>query len=176
MNADFGTYGLILLVFAQVAATFTGFIGVVFVLGERQRGALDVHEAQAVFHLLFSALSALFISLLTAILLVYYAGNQHVAWRVGNALSGSIHLVGAGRLALEQRRNLGGMRSASLAISLGLTVAAISFAAAGGYFIRVDALIFALATLWLLGVTVISFVSLLASATERSEVDQLRAG
>jgi hypothetical protein len=175
MNSDFGTYGLILLAFAQVAATLTGFIGVVFVLGERQRGRLDIHEAQAVFHLLFSALAALFISLLTAILLVYLAADQHVAWRVVNAISGSIHVIGAGRLAVEQRRNLAGIRSASITVGWGMTVAAISFAAAGGYLVREEALIFMLATLWLLGVTVIAFVSFLALAAQPAEVQQLRS-
>ncbi|HVN89671.1 MAG TPA: hypothetical protein VMT61_07650 [Candidatus Binataceae bacterium] len=168
MNADFGTYGLILLTFAQVAATLTGFIGVVFVLGERQRGTLDTHEAQAVFHLLFSALSALFSSLLAGILLAYYASDQHTAWRIANALVGAIHFFGAGRLAFEARRNMDGIPRASLMVALGMTVAGLGFAAADGYFVHEVALLFMLSTLWLLGVTVISFVSLMTSAAQPS--------
>jgi hypothetical protein len=41
----------------------------------------------------------------------------------------------------------------------------VSFLVAAGYLTREEALIFMLATLWMLGVTVISFVSLLLSAS-----------
>jgi len=94
-------YGGVLLTFAQVAATLTGFIGVVFVLAEGPGGLRSIHEASALFHLLFSALGALFLSLFAAVLLAYSAADEHLAWRIANTLSGVIHLLGAGRLALE---------------------------------------------------------------------------
>lgn len=157
---------VVLLAFAQVAATLTGFIGVVFVLTERPGGRLSVHESSALFHLLFSALGALFLSLFAAILLVYSPAQEHFAWRISNALSGLIHLTGAGRLMLETRRQASGMQRAVGASTLGIATAGVSFVAAAGYLPRAEALIFMLATLWALGVTVIAFVSLLIAARE----------
>jgi hypothetical protein len=48
-----------------------------------------------------------------------------------------------------------------------LVTAGVSFMAAAGYLTQEEALIFMLATLWTLGVTVIAFVSLLTSASLR---------
>jgi hypothetical protein len=53
-----------------VAATLTGFIGVVFVFGERSH-RLGREQYSALFHLMYSSLSALFISLFAALMLVY---------------------------------------------------------------------------------------------------------
>jgi amino acid transporter len=50
--------------------------------------------------------------------------------------------------------------------AIGLGTAALAFIAAAGYFTTdKQALIFMLATLWILGVTVIAFLSLLMSAS-----------
>lgn len=159
-------YAVVLLAFAQVAATLTGFIGVVFVLGERQRGQLTAYESSALFHLLYSALAALFVSLITTVLLVSSATNEHTAWQIGNGLSGLVHLTGAGRLMVEMRQQKGGIQKGLAASSIGIATAGVSFVAAGGYLIRQEALVFMLATIWALGVTVIAFVSLLLSARE----------
>jgi hypothetical protein len=158
------------LCFAQVAATLTGFIGVVFVFGERPHGQFDTHESSALFHLLFSALGALFLSLFAALMLVYSVANQHFAWRIANGISGSLHLIGAGRLTLEAWREASGMQRAFVASTIGLGTAGVSFAAAAGYLTPQEALIFMLATLWTLGVTVIAFVSLLISARQDQEI------
>lgn len=163
-------YVVILLAYAEVAATLTGFIGVVFVFGERTR-RFDKKQSSALFHLMYTSLSALFLSLFAAILLVYSPSESHLAWRICNALSGLIHLIGAGRLALETLGRRTEVLSASLTSAIGLGTAAVSFAAAAGYLPREEALIFMLATLWILGVTVIAFVSLLVSASA-SPADQ----
>lgn len=159
-------YGAVLLTFAEVAATLTGFIGVVFVLAEGPGGLSGVHESSALFHLLFSALGALFLSLFASILLAYSATDEHFAWRIANALSGLLHLLGASRLMIETSQQKSAMRRGITASSIGIGTAAVSFMAAAGYFAREEALIFMLATLWALGVTVIAFVSLLISARQ----------
>jgi hypothetical protein len=162
MNA----YAVVLLAFAQVAATLTGFIGVVFVFGERSR-RLETDESSALFHLMYTSLSALFLSLFAALLLVYSATAEHSAWRICNGLSGFIHLIGAGRLAIEMLGQKTRIRRAFITSTIGLGTAGVSFVAAAGYLTREEALIFMLATLWLLGVTVVAFVSLLISASSR---------
>jgi hypothetical protein len=159
-------YGAILLTFAEVAATLTGFIGVVFILAEEPRGVRSIHESSALFHLLFSALSALFLSLFTAVLLTYSAADEHFAWRIANTLSGFVHLLGAGRLVVEMSQQKSGMQRGIVASTIGIGTAGASFMAAAGYLAREEALIFMLATLWALGVTVIAFVSLLISAQQ----------
>jgi hypothetical protein len=121
------SYVVVLLCFAQVAATLTGFIGVVFVFGERPHGQFDTHESSALFHLLFSALGALFLSLFAALMLVYSAANQHFAWRIANGISGSLHLIGAGRLTLEAWREASGMQRAFVASTIGLGTAGGQF-------------------------------------------------
>jgi hypothetical protein len=158
-------YAVVLLAYAEVAATLTGFIGVVFVFGERSH-RLGGEQYSALFHLMYSSLSALFLSLFATLMLVHFAADEHLAWRICNALSGIIHLIGGGRLALETRAQKTEVRSSAIASTIGLGTAAVSLMAAAGYLARQEALIFMLATLWVLGVTVISFVSLLVSASK----------
>ncbi|MBI2802023.1 MAG: hypothetical protein HYX63_17375 [Gammaproteobacteria bacterium] len=156
------SYVVLLLAYAQIAATLTGFIGVVFVLGERSDGRLSAKESSAIFHLLYSALGALFLSLVAVLLLVALATNEHLAWRLANALSGVVHSAGAGRLALDARQGQAGFNRASLpAMSIGFTVMTANFVIAAGYQATVEAPVFMFATLWALGITVISFVALL---------------
>jgi uncharacterized membrane protein len=50
---------------------------------------------------MFASLGALFLSLFAALLLVYSVAEEHIAWQICNALSGFIHLLGAGRLIFE---------------------------------------------------------------------------
>jgi|ERR1700689_2019384 hypothetical protein len=94
-----------LLAYAQLThyPTLTGFIGLVFVFGERSRRVSN-DRSSALYHLIHASLNALFLSPFAALLLVYLAAEE-------------------------------------------------------------QALIFMLATLWLLGVTVIAFVSLLLSGS-----------
>jgi len=157
-------YAVILLAYAQVAATLTGFIGVIFIFGERSH-RLGKGQSSALFHFMYASLSALFLSLFAAVLLVYSASEKHIAWQICNGLSGLIHLIGGGRLAVEASRHRTEVLRSSAASATGLGTAVVSFLAAAGYLTRVEALIFMLATLWTLGITVISFVSLLVSAS-----------
>ena len=158
------SYVVLLLAYAQIAATLTGFIGVVSVLGDRSKGRPDTSESAAVFHLLLSALGALFLSLFAALLLVLLATDEHLAWRIANGLSGCVHLIGASHLAVETWRQENGLQAALVPIAIGMTTAFASIAAAAGYLPRAEVLVFMLATLWALCITVISFVSLLIAA------------
>ena len=146
---------------AQIAAALTGFIGVVYVVGERSHGRLNTHESSAVFHFMLAGLGTLFLSLFTALLLVCFSAQASVAWQVANAANGLFHFTGASRLAREQWRHESGVRQGYATAGLGLAAAAASFAAAAGYLPQYSHFILMLGTLWALGVTVISFNSLL---------------
>jgi hypothetical protein len=67
-----------------------------------------------------------------------------------------------------------GIQRAFVTSSIGLGTAGVSFMAAAGYLTQEEALIFMLATLWTLGVTVIAFVSLLTSASLRLPTESER--
>jgi hypothetical protein len=154
---------IILLGYAQIAAALSGFIGVAFVFGERSQRRLSVHDSSAVFHFMFAGLGALFLCLLTAVVLVCSADNENIVWRLGNSIGGLMHLVGATRLALETKRDQTAMRSAWAAASLGWSAGIVSWMSAAGYLISNGNLIFFVSTLWTLGVTVISFISLITA-------------
>jgi hypothetical protein len=148
---------------AQIAATLTGFIGVVFVVGERAQGRLSTHESSAVFHFMFAGMGTLLLSLLAAVLLVCLSAHENLAWRVANGLIGLFHMTGAGRLAVETWRNESGVRRASITSGIGLAVGSACLLSAAGFLPQLENLILMLATLWSLCVTVISFISLLLS-------------
>ena len=116
-------------------------------------------------HLIHASLNAIFLSLFAALLLVYLAAEEHIAWQICNALSGYIHLVGGGHIAFDTWRQKSDILRSYTTSAIGLGTAAVSFQAAAGYLTREGPLIFMLATLWILGVTVIAFVSLLVSAS-----------
>ena len=152
-----------LLASAQIAAALTGFIGVVFVLGERARGLLDAKESSAVGHFVFAGMGTLFIALLTAILLVCFASDEVVAWRFAAVVNSLFHLYGTSRLALELRRKESGLSHGRLVCVVGLLTGTACGAAAIGDAAQFRILIVLLASVWGLGVTVVSFVSLLGT-------------
>ena len=152
-----------LLASAQIAAALTGFIGVVYVLGERAKGLLDAKESSAVGHLIFAGMGTLFTALLTAILLMCFASDEAVSWRVAAGVNALFHLYGTSRLVLEVRRNEAGLSHGWLVSGIGLLTGTACLAAAIGYAAHFRILIVLLATLWALSVTVLSFVSLLGT-------------
>ena len=155
---------IILLSYAQIAAALCGFIGVVFVFGERSQGHLSVHDSSAVFHFMFAGLGALFLCLLTALLLVCVADHENLVWRLANCLGGLLHVGGASRLALETWRDETGVQRGWAMSSIGAVAGIVSLMSAMGYLLSIGNLIFLLATLWTLVVTVISFISLLMTS------------
>ncbi len=152
---------IILLGYAQIAAALCGFIGVVFVFGERSQGHLSVRDSSAVFHFMFAGLSGLFLCLLTALLLVCVADHENFVWRLANGLGGLLHVAGASRLALESRRGETGVQRAWVMSGVGAVAGIVSLMSALGYLLNSGNLVFLLATMWSLVVTVISFISLL---------------
>ncbi len=154
----------VLLVYAQIAAALAGFIGVVFVFGERSQGNLSRHESSAIFHFMFAGLNALFISLITALALVCFAESEQLIWRVANGVAAAMHLGGGGRLALETMRKETSLQAGHFTSACGLVVGTFSALCAAGYLPGIGNFVFLFGTIWMLGVTAISFLSLLMSA------------
>ena len=154
----------VLLGYAQIAATLSGFIGVIFVFGERSQGRLSIHDASAIFHFMFAGLGALFISLVTALSLVCFPGSEGLVWRLANGVGALMHIGGAGRLALESKRGETALRGGRMVSVCGLVAGTFSLLGSAGPLSGIGNFVFLLSTAWTLGVTVVSFVSLLTSA------------
>lgn len=157
-------YSDVLKTIAEVAATLAGFIGVVFVLGRRSERPLSSKERSALFHLLFTSVGALFLSLGQVVALE--ATRDSVwEWRIANAIAGVYHLIGLLKATAEVRRGVHGLvpvlghplKAGSYLIITG------QFLVLAGFGTRHAPLLFVVAMIWLLLVSVGSFVSMLAS-------------
>ena len=122
----------VLLGYAQIAATLSGFIGVIFVFGERSQGRLSIHDASAIFHFMFAGLGALFISLVTALSLVCFPGSEGLVWRLANGVGALMHIGGAGRLALESKRGETALRGGRMVSVCGLVAGTFSLLGSAG--------------------------------------------
>ena len=67
---------------AEVAGALIGFVGVVFVLGQRAIRTLNARERSGLFHLLVGSVGTLIISVLIMILIAAI-DDQAFAWRLG---------------------------------------------------------------------------------------------
>lgn len=149
---------------ALIAATFTGFIGIVFVLGRRAEGSLSIHESSAVFHLLYTALGALFISLVASVFLALI-DKEALVWQVGNGVCGLYLLIGVGIATVAEFQGRFGIPRKGIVwpIFVGSYVlVGVAFAVAAGYFSAAAAIVFMMCIIWLLLVTTTYFVSLVA--------------
>ena len=149
---------------AEVSATLAGFIGVVFVLGRRAEGRLTAEEASGLFHLLFTALGALFFSLGLAAALA--ATHEHpTTWRVGNGLLGFYHIVGVSRSTIAEVRGYQGLPGA---LSWFLQAGGYAFVianlgVAAGFFLGAAPILFVACLCWFLLISLTYFVSLLSA-------------
>ena len=82
----------VLAVVAGVAATFTGFTGVIFAVGRSSRDGWSAAERTALLNLLVPSIVVLFLALLP---LVAATGihSQSLVWRASNGLLAVIHLA-----------------------------------------------------------------------------------
>lgn len=161
----------ILLGYAQIAATLCGFIGVVFVVGDRSIGQLTKHDSSAIFHFMFAGLGTMFISLLTILGLVCLNDNEPQVWQIANGVSALMHLSGGGRLAIETWRHQSGVKLAHFTSSMGVFFGVLCAIAATGVMPKLQSLVFIVATLWALCVTAIAFVSLLTAPRPAAHVE-----
>lgn len=156
-------YVNLLLTIAQIAGTLTGFVGVVFILGRRAEGQFSVRERSGVFHLLFTAISALLLSLVLVAALA--ATNENlITWRAGAGVLAACNLFGASRATVEKlrRKNLL-LRGVSWVFPAGgFVVAIFASLAAIGLFEKLAPLACAANLIWFLIVSLGYFVNLLA--------------
>lgn len=156
----------LLLAYATISATIMGFIGLVQARRTSSKG-LDGHEASANFHFMYAGINALFISLLAVLTLQALSQNLDLAWRLLNGLSALVHVVGTFRLATETwRHNKLERYRGWLLIVIGTLVAALNIAAAAGQLPGAQVTIFLLATLWLLAINTLSFITMIVMPSE----------
>jgi hypothetical protein len=153
---------------AQIAGTLAGFVGVVFILGHRAEGQLSERERSGVFHLLFTAICALILSLVLVAVLAATKENP-MTWRAGAAVLGAFNFFGASRATIEKlrRKNL-----LLLAVSWGFPAGGFSVAvfaglAAIGLLADLAPLACATNLIWFLVVSLGYFVNLLVPRKRR---------
>jgi len=148
---------------AQIAGTLAGFVGVVFILGRRSEGQISVRERSGVFHLLFTAIGALLLSLILIAALA--ATNESLmTWRAGAGVLAAYNFFGASRATAEKvrRKNLL-LRSVSWVLPAGgFVVAIFASLAAIGLVEELAPLACAANLIWFLVVSLGYFVNLLA--------------
>jgi hypothetical protein len=152
---------------AEVAATLAGFSGVVFILGRRSEGRLSAKERSGLFHLLFTACSALVLALALAAAVVVADGSQ-AAWRAASGLLGALCLFGSVRAAVEEVRGEHGLsRVVAWLLPAGGSVLGLAciLVALGSFTDLAPAACLA-CLIWYLVVSVSYFISLLFTADD----------
>ncbi|SDK58173.1 hypothetical protein [Microbulbifer yueqingensis] len=146
---------------AQVSVTLAGFIGVVLVFLHGGRGSWTQGERNTIFHLLFTSLTALGLSI--APLVIQAAFGERLVWRVCMPMLGLVHIGGALRASVEFLRGVIAMPTAVvLLVAVGsITIIALSLLVTLGYLSHLAFFTYLLGISWPLLVAVCAFVSLL---------------
>ncbi len=85
---------------AEVAGALIGFVGVVFVLGQRAVRTLNAQERSGLFHLLVGSVGTLLISVLIMILIAAIE-DQAFAWRLGAGVI-TLYLFSGASIAVKE--------------------------------------------------------------------------
>lgn len=147
---------------AEVSVTLAGFIGVVLVFLHRGRDAWTQGERNTIFHLLFTSLSALGLSILPLVVQLA-VHSEYWLWRICTPVLGIVHLWGALRASTEFLHGKIAMPT-PVVITLATgstTIIALIALVTFGYLAGLAALTYLLGVSWLLLVAVCAFVSLL---------------
>ena len=154
-------YG-ILEAIAAVGVAIAGFSGVVFVLGDRAGRRLTAEEKNGLFHLLYTSLGPVIISLVLHALLSSGV-NEVGVWRAGCGITG-IHIIfGASRALWETRGNRVNWRGAfgQIAIVVAIVLGLVNLVVAAGLFSDFASLSCLALLIFLLWVSMMNFASLL---------------
>lgn len=151
----------ILQLVAEIAASFIGFVGVVYALGQATRGQLSSVERIGLFHLLYGALAGLFCSLLLMLALATGYDESSV-WRFACVVLPGFSLLGG---VSEWRSSRDGtILHPVVARLVGVPPVVMlipSVLAAIGVFEHWAPVVSLAWLMWFLGIAVLYFVSLL---------------
>lgn len=161
-------YASFLQTIAGIAGTLVGFVGIVFIFGQRTERRLEGRESSGLFHLLWGALGALFQSLLMLIALAEF-GDELSVWRAACGIT-ALHIAvgmikvhfferptGANRLQPVIRRGLSVFAACVLALNVVAAAGAAAPAARAA---------FALAMVLALTVSITYFLAMLTAESK----------
>jgi len=157
---------------AEIAGTLIGFVGIVFVLGQRAVRTLTVGERNGLYNLLAGAVGTLLISILIMILLAAIETNG-IAWRVGSGVVALYMFTGASTAIFTEIRQTHSLPAPlnwlipATASSVGTFATLAAFNVVQGY----APLACAVAMLTGLVVAVTYFINLLTGQGEPTEHD-----
>ena len=156
-------YSNVLEIMAEVSITLAGFMGVILVVQRGDRNTWHSSEKNTMFHLLYTSLGVVGLSLLP--LIIQPAFNESITvWRICCPVLGIVTFVGAFRSVLENRRSDISVPSFMIyVLSSGGTILfpVLTFAVAFGYFLNFAALVYLTGLGWLLMVAVATYATLL---------------
>lgn len=155
-------YSNVLEILAEVSITLAGFMGVILVVQRGGRSTWHNSEKNTMFHMLYTSLSVLGLSLLPLIIQPAFKESITV-WRICCPVLGLVHLVGSFRAALESRKGDISMPGYLVFILSGGSLAfqSLTIAVAFGYLLNFAALVYLTGLAWLLTVAVASYAILL---------------
>ena len=147
---------------AAVGVAIAGFSGVVFVLGDRAGRPLTAEEKNGLFHLLYTSLGPVIISLVLHALLSSGV-NEIGVWRAGCGITGIHTLYGASRALWETRGNTANWRGdlGQIAIVGAIVLGLANLVVAAGFFSDFASLGCLALLIYLLWVSMMNFASLL---------------
>ncbi len=155
-------YSDVLHTLAQISVTLAGFIGLILVFQRGDRRTWSESEKNTMFHLLYTSLGVLGLSLLPLLIQPGFSESITV-WRVCIPLVGVVHAAGATRAVLEHRR--GEITISAPAVPIfaagSYLLLALTVAIASGYLLNFAPLVYLIGLGWLLCVSVSAFASLL---------------
>jgi hypothetical protein len=154
-------YSDVLHTLAQIAVTLAGFIGLILVFQRGDRSAWSKRDKNTMFHLLYTSLGVLGLSLFPLLLQPAFSESVSV-WRICSPLVGVTHAAGATRALLE---NLRGeitipIRAVYVLATGSYLLMGVTILIAAGYMLNFAPLVYFIGLGWLLSVSVLSFVSL----------------
>lgn len=156
----------ILFLTAEVSGALLGFVGIVLVLGNRADGQLEIRDQTGLFHLIFTAVGALFASLLMLIGLSSF-GDSGLVWRIGVGLISLYMAYGVIKAMFEKKVDQNRLGTVAMVLLTGGTWVVIGLNAAImlGFIGEYAPLAYSLSVTYMIGVAVTYFVPLVLQRT-----------
>ncbi len=155
-------YAGVLQILAEVSVALAGFIGVILVVQHSGRTRWSQGEKNTLFHLLFSSLGVLGLSLLPLLIQPAFTDSVPI-WRICCPVMAFFHVYGPYRGIKQYRRQEISMPKFSAFVfpAGSILIAGLAVAIALGFLLDHAAIVYFAGLGWLLGVAIFAFVNLL---------------
>ena len=148
---------------AEVAVTLAGFSGVIFALGNRSGGKLTASEESGLMHMLLTSFGPVLISLF-ALLMLNSGLAVDQAWRISCGVAGVFCFTGSTKAMIDEVKGRHSLLPKFLAWAAPIgaqMLGAANIVVAFGYYVEKANTVLAAALIYMLLVSIFSFVSLL---------------